>query len=142
MAFVLYTALLVYVSAGHVGVDRIGSEADRIGGSISPLTRVQTSVLRKKLAAYYAGPGLADQIVVSLPKGHYVPEFERRVPELSESMPPPKSSLLLWLGVGGGAVLLLLNRLGFRIPSCSILVREQHDRIGSCDKASLAKRCF
>ena len=70
-------------------------------------------MLRKKLAAYYAGAGLADQVIVSLPKGHYVPEFERRLPELlTIARPHPRRGFLLWLGVGGAILLLLLLMWG------------------------------
>lgn len=45
------------------------------------VVRVQATLLRKKLANYYAEEGVNDAIVVELPKGHYVPGF--RVRELS-----------------------------------------------------------
>ncbi|HEX5483956.1 MAG TPA: hypothetical protein VFZ08_15145 [Terriglobia bacterium] len=40
--------------------------------------RVQAHRLREKLEEYYAGDGSSDEILVELPKGHYVPQFSRR----------------------------------------------------------------
>ncbi|MEO7650566.1 MAG: hypothetical protein ABIZ80_08850, partial [Bryobacteraceae bacterium] len=42
------------------------------------IVRVQVGVLRKKLAAYYAGPGAGDEYVVEVPRGHYAPQFTAR----------------------------------------------------------------
>lgn len=40
--------------------------------------RVQAHRLREKLEEYYAGDGASDEILVELPKGHYVPQFSRK----------------------------------------------------------------
>ncbi len=51
------------------------------------IVRVQAGVLRKKLAAYYAGPGTQDEWIVDLPRGHYVPSFTPRKTEPVPSAP-------------------------------------------------------
>jgi hypothetical protein len=50
-----------------------------------PIVRVEARRLRDRLSFYYAGEGRSDTVLISLPKGGYVPEFlERQTPsELS-----------------------------------------------------------
>jgi TolB-like protein/Tfp pilus assembly protein PilF len=52
-----------------------GKEAD-FDGAISPIVRVDARRLRDKLREYYANRP-SDPVVISLPKGSYVPTFER-----------------------------------------------------------------
>lgn len=84
----------------------IGVEVFQRGADYDPrkdaVVRVQANVLRKRLASYYEDEGLLDEIVIEMPKGHYVPQFHRRslkndlilpessvaaLPEISESLP-------------------------------------------------------
>jgi len=78
----------------------IGLEVFQRGASFDPrsdaVVRVQATLLRKKLANYYAEEGVNDSIVVELPKGHYVPGFRVRKPSLvakeaSVSAPDPQT---------------------------------------------------
>jgi tetratricopeptide (TPR) repeat protein len=43
-----------------------------------PVVRIEAGRLRKKLAEFYAGPGVNDPILIELPKGGYVPVFRDR----------------------------------------------------------------
>lgn len=43
-----------------------------------PIVRVQARRLRARLGRYYDGEGEADEIVIELPKGGYVPAFRKR----------------------------------------------------------------
>jgi Tol biopolymer transport system component len=54
-----------------------------------PTVRVDAGKLRARLAEYYATAGRDDPIVISIPKGTYVPCFESKV---SESATPPVAS--------------------------------------------------
>ncbi|HYP13246.1 MAG TPA: hypothetical protein VEQ63_04925, partial [Bryobacteraceae bacterium] len=45
---------------------------------VDPIVRVEARRLRAKLAEYYQKDGTADDILVELPKGSYVPRFTRR----------------------------------------------------------------
>jgi Tol biopolymer transport system component len=45
-----------------------------------PIARVEASRLRSRLDLYYATEGAADPVLISLPKGGYVPQFEARGP--------------------------------------------------------------
>lgn len=54
-----------------------------------PIVRVEAVRLRQALTRYYAGAGSCDPLVISLPRGTYVPSFRRRGGEdllLRESM--------------------------------------------------------
>src|SRR4051812_41296652 len=47
-----------------------------------PIVRVEARRLRDRLSSYYAGEGRSDRLLISVPKGTYVPEFsERPIPE-------------------------------------------------------------
>jgi len=45
---------------------------------IDSAVRVEARRLRRKLAAYYAGPGRGDAVIVSIPTGGYAPSFHLR----------------------------------------------------------------
>src|SRR5262245_26669275 len=63
----------------------IGLEVFQRGVNYDPksdaVVRVQATLLRKKLAAYYAEEGVNDPIILDLPKGHYVANFHIRSKE-------------------------------------------------------------
>jgi Tol biopolymer transport system component len=76
-----------------------------------PTVRVDAGKLRARLTEYYEGDGLCDPVIISIPKGSYVPRFELRAPELvakpvlvSRSLPRIRPLLVLGaaLAVGGG----------------------------------------
>lgn len=43
--------------------------------AVDTIVRVEAVKLRKRLDAYYLGPGRSDPVVISVPKGAYVPQF-------------------------------------------------------------------
>src|SRR5215471_12215325 len=47
---------------------------------IDPIVRVEAGRLRDRLSSYYEDEGEADLVLISLPKGGYVPEFSERRP--------------------------------------------------------------
>ena len=67
------------------------------------IVRTHARLLRQKLAAYFAEEGLEEELIVEIPKGHYLPVFRRREnhsagdtvpsPSMGEisavSLPPP-----------------------------------------------------
>ncbi|MCU1237392.1 MAG: hypothetical protein JWP63_5359 [Candidatus Solibacter sp.] len=77
------------------------------------IVRVQASVLRKKLVAYYAGPGAQSAIRIDLPRGHYVPQFQpvtvepEAVPEPAIPAAPARRRWPTLLGIATLAVLVL-----------------------------------
>lgn len=66
----------------------IGSEVFERTGAYDPkidtTVRVQAHRLREKLKEYYEGEGAKDEILLEMPKGHYVPYFSLRPVASSE----------------------------------------------------------
>jgi serine/threonine-protein kinase len=48
---------------------------------IDSVVRVEARQLRNKLSEYYAGPGQSGNLIITMPKGGYVPQFAWRLPE-------------------------------------------------------------
>lgn len=71
----------------QIATEVYGRRADFDPQSDSTI-RVQAGRLRLKLAEYYSGEGVADPILVKLPKGTYVLSFEERVVEPQPVLPP------------------------------------------------------
>ncbi len=55
------------------------------------IVRVRARQLRQRLSEYFAGEGLDEPVIVSIPKGHYIPVFEPRIPALNDAPDPPAS---------------------------------------------------
>lgn len=67
----------------------IGSEAlgrgDSFDPRIDPIVRAEASRLRSRIERYYATNGVADTVLITLPKGSYVPRLQGRA--ISEAAP-------------------------------------------------------
>jgi TolB-like protein/Tfp pilus assembly protein PilF len=50
------------------------------------IVRVEANKLRTRLAAYYAGPGRDDDVIIEIPKGSYVPRFIARAPVMHSAV--------------------------------------------------------
>lgn len=101
----------------------IGSEALGRGDSFDPRTdpivRAEASRLRGRIERYYATSGASDTLLITLPKGSYVPQFQRRtVPDTASVAATAGSRLsaagrfqrFIWFILGGltvGAALTL-----------------------------------
>jgi dipeptidyl aminopeptidase/acylaminoacyl peptidase len=60
-----------------------------------PIVRVEAGRLRDRLRSYYQGEGEADRLLITLPKGGYVPEFsERQLPAPSKRIDVLRLSIL------------------------------------------------
>ncbi len=72
----------------------LGRDPGQYDSSFDSCVRVQVMRLRSKLALYYAGPGAADPIVISIPRGAYkLVVEERTVPPPAQLSPIDESSL-------------------------------------------------
>lgn len=60
-----------------IGVELYGGVVE-YDPRIDSAVRVEARRLRRKLAAYYAGPGREDAVIVSIPTGGYAPRFHLR----------------------------------------------------------------
>ena len=58
-----------------------------------PIVRVEAGRLRDRLSSYYEAEGEADLVLISLPKGGYVPEFSERRRGKRLRRPPAAAAL-------------------------------------------------
>jgi eukaryotic-like serine/threonine-protein kinase len=104
-----------------LGTEALGRDAS-FDPRTDPIVRAEVSRLRSRLERYYAADGQADQLMVVLPKGSYVPQFvERKAPETAGT-PPARGrdiSLTRRTGVVAGAVVagMLIFSLGRFFPA-------------------------
>jgi Tol biopolymer transport system component len=92
-----------------IGVD-VYRKSEAYDPRTDPTVRVDAGKLRARLTEYYETTGLNDPIVISIPKGTYVPCFESRVPTLPAVPPasaPPSRGIRTVLVMAGALVLLV-----------------------------------
>jgi len=102
-----------------IGVEALGRKED-FDPKIDPIVRVQSHRLRTKLKEYYEAEGSQDPIIVQIPKGHYLPTFERKSSSSPISRdahdPPEISEGPRWISrsrVVAVALILSVGLLGF-----------------------------
>jgi hypothetical protein len=70
-----------------IGVEVLGRRPD-YDPAVDNIVRVRARELRERLAKYYETEGVEESIVITIPKGSYVPEFEERQIEAVETTTP------------------------------------------------------
>lgn len=65
------------IKAYSIATEALGRDASFDAGT-DPIVRVQAGRLRKLLDLYNATDGATDPLYISVPKGSYIPQFERR----------------------------------------------------------------
>jgi Tol biopolymer transport system component len=85
---------------------------DAFDPRIDPIVRAEASRLRTRLTLYYGTEGLDDPLVISLPKGSYVPVFEPRKAHPADQV-QTDSSELRWKMASAGLALALLIAAGW-----------------------------
>src|SRR5437868_4702357 len=60
-----------------LGAEALG-RGDDFDPRTDPIARVEASRLRSRLELYFATEGISDGLIIKLPKGGYVPRFEKR----------------------------------------------------------------
>lgn len=79
-----------------------------------PVVRVEARRLRRDLDSYYATAGRQDRVLISIPKGGYVPHFECRAAEpATDAPPPPRAGSGRFLLAAVLLVAVLLGSLGW-----------------------------
>lgn len=104
-------------NASHLKDYTLGAEVFERGEAFDPrsdpIARVEASRLRSRLELYYATEGGSDPILITVPKGGYVPVFERRQPPLEKlSAASGSGSRLTWVAlalVGAAALFASLS---------------------------------
>jgi tetratricopeptide (TPR) repeat protein len=82
-AFLLFVVEAVVRGKGErlkgytIGVEVLRRDVN-FDPQIDPIVRVEATRLRRAIERYYAGPGAADDIVIDLPRGGYVPRIRWR----------------------------------------------------------------
>ena len=89
---------------------------------MDPVVRAEASRLRDRLARYYGGGGRDDPVLLRLPKGSYVLQFEHRPPDnvvaSGDAAPEQRSNRggphrALWFGSGAGVVAIAVAALAW-----------------------------
>jgi hypothetical protein len=99
-----------------IGIEVYGRPVD-YDPKVEPIVRTEARRLRLKLGEYYGGPGMVDRVVITVPTGGYVPQFDIR-PEAGPkvvTLPAPEASS----AKGGGIARL---RPAWRIASVILLL--------------------
>lgn len=94
--------------------------ADDFDPQRDPIVRIEAARLRRELEHYYLTTGHADPIIVSIPKGGYVPSFTSRLPAAPLEPPatasPGQSRNLLLLALAAFAALVTLFYVAMELP--------------------------
>lgn len=83
-----------------------------------PVVRIEAGRLRRALERYYLSDGRSDPVIITIPKGAYIPRFAWRTPRAAELHPSPAAGpgypvgspprrWMSWLGAATLAVILL-----------------------------------
>lgn len=91
-----------------IGLDVYGRPAG-YDPKADPIVRVEAARLRGRLREYYEGPGAEDLVRIQIPKGSYVPTFERK----NGASSPPRNSWLKWLAVAALILVVFATALWF-----------------------------
>lgn len=72
-----------------IALHALGKKAD-FNPQTDPIVRIHAGRLRRALHAYYLNEGSADPVIISIPKGTYIPSFSGRdIAHLPPAPPPP-----------------------------------------------------
>lgn len=94
------------IKAYTIATDVFG-RGDDFDAHSDPIVRLEAGRLRRAIEQYYQGPGCEDPIVISIPKGGYVPQFHAR-PVVEAPEPEPRLALTpLRMALAGLAVVAL-----------------------------------
>ena len=72
---------------------------------LDPVVRTEAIRLRARLSDYYLKDGKADELVIELPKGGYVPRFR----EIAPSVTPARFGTRLWVAIGLAGLVIALG---------------------------------
>ncbi|HEY7337558.1 MAG TPA: hypothetical protein VH639_21885 [Bryobacteraceae bacterium] len=123
-----------------IGVEVYG-RAENYDPRIDAIVRVEATKLRKRLGQYYEGEGREDALVVTVPKGSYRPEFERRNGQTHA--PPHAPDFRRAFFAGAAALLVALAATGvWWMRSAARTPRPTHQRLISTFEGSHSAASF
>jgi len=134
-----------------LGTEVLG-KSDSFDPRIDPIVRTEMSRLRTRLERYYAEEGRDDPVVITLPKGSYVPQFQIReiepagVKSVRDAAPAQTSRSfgpVVWFGLGAAATAVavfvwMANRSVNSLPPQSSEVRVEIVTPPTTEPTSLA----
>jgi hypothetical protein len=104
------------IKAYAIGTEVFGRDPS-FDAQSDPAVRIEAGRLRRALEHYYLAGGLPDPVIITIPKGAYVPHFAKRRTEAAEPLATAESIIVsspvrspsrrqraLWLGVGAAAL--------------------------------------
>ena len=95
-----------------IAVEALGRNSS-FDSKSDPIVRVEARRLRERLDSYYEREGRSDRVVISVPKGGYVPDFAERQPHPEAVTRTTRPALLLagWVLFGLAALVLVWSYL-------------------------------
>src|SRR5450759_1789779 len=126
LRFVVELALagrVVEIKESVVAVEVLGRAASFDPRS-DPIVRVEAGRLRSRLAAYYQSEGCSDAVVIDLPKGGYVPQFQERQPPEQTPIPTAQPTHLPLLLMGAALCGSLATWVALRVHYEAPILRE------------------
>jgi TolB-like protein len=79
------------IKAYAIGTEVFERSAD-FDAQSDPVVRIEAGRLRRALERYYLSDGLSDPVVITIPKGAYIPHFAWRTPQAAEAHPVPAAA--------------------------------------------------
>jgi len=101
-----------------IGIEVFGRSAE-YDPKIDTVVRVQAHRLREKLKEYYSEEGSGDDILLVVPKGHYIPYFSRRAAATGEEFESPQHPSHLSETAEAAREALALQPAGIRTPGAA-----------------------
>jgi Tol biopolymer transport system component len=89
-----------------LGVD-VFDRGEAFDPKIDTIVRAQARRLRSKLREYYEADGRSDPVIIELAKGHYVPAFSCRPPEVPATGPAARRRWAMWAAASVVALIAL-----------------------------------
>ena len=74
-----------------IALEALSRKESSFDPNVDPIVRVTARTLRKRLAKFYANEGESHRLQITLPRGHYVPQFIRRPTPGEEGNSAPDS---------------------------------------------------
>lgn len=82
------------IKAYSIAVEVFGRDAS-FDPQSDPIVRIEAGHLRRAIERYYLTAGVADPILIAIPKGGYIPAFARRLPQPPSAKQPTAAAIAM-----------------------------------------------